>query len=94
MDKTQEVLLALCQAATADPLRQTLGDVYPAVTDALTRLGYNWAIYTLTDDTAHLAVYNLNFSPQVASAAEPATGLMVSGGLVLWIWGAGSEPLL
>ena len=71
----QRLLLALSQAAQAVQRARTPDEVYRTVADEVARLGYRAAIFTLTDDQAHLTVPHLTFGPALLQAAEKLTGL-------------------
>jgi PAS domain S-box-containing protein len=75
----QRTLLALSQAAQAVQRARTPEEVYQTIGDEVTRLGYQAAIFTLTDDRAHLAVSHITFESTLVRAAEKLTGLSAQG---------------
>ena len=77
--RNQRLLLALSQAAQAVQQARTPDQVYRAVTDHVSRLGYNAAIFTLTDDRAYLTPSYLSYEPAAIRAAEKLTGRSAQG---------------
>jgi PAS domain S-box-containing protein len=71
----QRLLLALSQAAQAVQRARTPDEVYQTVGGEVARLDYQVAIFTLTDDRAHLTVRHLTVGPAVLRAARRLTGL-------------------
>jgi PAS domain S-box-containing protein len=83
---SQRLLLALSQAAGAVQRARTPQEVYRALGDQVTGLGYHATILTLraeprdealTEDGAHLAISHLTCEPGLLRAAEKLTGLSV-----------------
>jgi PAS domain S-box-containing protein len=68
------LLLALSQAASLVQRARTVEEVCRAVGDALSGLGLEAVILTLTDDREHLALRHLTFEPAIVRAAEKLLG--------------------
>lgn len=73
----QRLLLALSQVAQAVQRARTPDEVYQAIGDEITRLGYQAVIFTLTDDRKHLAISHLTFEAGPVRAAEKRAGISV-----------------
>jgi len=78
-DRSYRLLMALSQAAQAVLRAHTPGEVYRTIGDEVARLGYHAAIFTLTDDRAHLTPSYLSYEPAVIRAAEKLAGLSAKG---------------
>ncbi len=72
---SQRLLLALSHAAQAVHHAVTADDIYKTVLDEMAKLGYNAAIFTLTDDREHLAIAHLAFHSGRVSVVEKLVGL-------------------
>lgn len=72
--RSQGLLLALSQAASLVQRARTDKEVCRAVGDALSGLGFETVILTLTDDREHLALRHLTFEPAIVRAAEKLLG--------------------
>ncbi len=98
----QRLLLALSQAAQAVQRARTPDEVYQTVGGEVARLDYQVAIFTLTDDRAHLTVRHLTVGPAVLRAARRLTGLpaqdyrfpLVPGGFFARIIAAGETTFV
>lgn len=71
----QRLLLAFGYAAQAVHRAVTPDEVYKTVLDEVAKLGYNAAIFTLTDDGEHLAILHMTFHSGLVSVAEKLVGL-------------------
>jgi PAS domain S-box-containing protein len=69
------LLLALSQAAEAVQSAHTLDELYHSIGEGLASLGYQSAIFTLTEDRAYLALSHLNADPDLIERAQKLTGL-------------------
>jgi len=72
---SQRLLLALSQAAQAVQRARTPEEVYRTVADEVSEVGYNAAIFTLTEDRAHLAIPYLAYETGLVRTAEKLLGV-------------------
>jgi PAS domain S-box-containing protein len=75
----QRLLLALSHAAQAVQRAHSPEEVYQTVGQEIVALGYQAALFLLTDDRLHLAVPYYTFDSAVVRAAEKLTGLSAPG---------------
>ena len=73
--RSQRLLLALSQAAQSVQRARTPEEVYRTIGDEISALGYQAAIFTVTEDRAHMAAAHLTLKPTVVKKAEKLTGL-------------------
>ena len=76
---TQQLLLALSQAAQAVQRARTPEAVFYAIDEQATRLGMDATVFTLSDDRTHLIVSRLTLKSSLMRAVEKLTGLPAEG---------------
>ena len=77
--RNKRLLLALNQAAQAVQRARTPEAVYEAVGEQVTRLGFDAAIFTLSDDDTYLSLSYLTLKSVLVRAVEKLTGLTSEG---------------
>ena len=77
--RNQRLLLALSQAAQAVQRARTPEEVYQTLGAEVSKLGYNAAVFTLSQDKRQLALAHVTLDPALVRAAEKLTGLSLAG---------------
>ena len=73
--RSQQLLLALSQAAQAVQRARTPEEVYQTIAKEILKLGYHATIFTLTEDGKRLSLGYMTFESGLLQAAERLTGL-------------------
>jgi PAS domain S-box-containing protein len=77
--RSQQLLLALSQAAQAVQRARTPDEVYKTIGDEIVKLGYHALVFTLTEDNEHLVTRHVTFKPDLLQTAEKLLGFSAQG---------------
>ncbi len=77
--RSQQLLLALSQAAQTVQRARTPNEVYKTIGDEIVKLGYHALVFTLTEDKEHLVTTHVTFKPDLLQTAEKLLGVAAQG---------------
>jgi PAS domain S-box-containing protein len=76
---SERLLLALSRAAQAVQRARSTEGVYRAIGEQVAELGFDAAVFTLSEDRAHLGLSHVTFKPNLERVTEEVTGLSAEG---------------
>ena len=77
--RSHRILLALSQAAQAAQRAHAEEEVYQAVGEEMSRLGYHVAVFTVSEDRHYLALRHITFDSALVRASERLAGMSAEG---------------